>query len=61
MKWGAEGEGDGQLSKPESSIVDSKGNVYIADYGNNRIQKFTNDGKFITKWVSKGTADGQFQ
>jgi NHL repeat len=43
MKWGSEGEGDGQLSKPESSIVDSQGNVYVADYGNDRIQKFTND------------------
>jgi DNA-binding beta-propeller fold protein YncE len=41
--------------------VDSGGNVYIADYGNNRIQRFTNDGKFITKWGTKGTGDGQFQ
>jgi 6-bladed beta-propeller len=24
MKWGSEGKGDGQLSKPESSIVDSE-------------------------------------
>ena len=43
MKWGSEGEGNGQLSKPESSIVDSQGNVYVADYGNDRIHKFTND------------------
>jgi DNA-binding beta-propeller fold protein YncE len=33
----------------------------VADYGNDRIQKFTNEGKFITKWGSKGTAEGQFQ
>src|SRR5262249_7341486 len=25
-----------------------------------RIQKFTNDGTFITKWGSSGTGDGQF-
>ena len=55
---GLRGEGDGQISKPESAIVDSKGNVYIADYGNDRIQKFTNDGAFISKWGTKGFADG---
>jgi hypothetical protein len=31
-KWGGEGENMGQLSKPESSIVDSLGNVNVADY-----------------------------
>ncbi|HZD35464.1 MAG TPA: 6-bladed beta-propeller [Nitrososphaeraceae archaeon] len=61
LEWGSEGKANGQLSKPESSIVDSMGDVYIADYGNNRIQKFTNDGEFIKAWGSKGTADGQFQ
>jgi len=27
---------------------------------NNRVQKFTSNGTFITKWGSHGTADGQF-
>jgi len=27
---------------------------------NRRIQKFSPDGKFIAKWGSKGTGDGQF-
>jgi sugar lactone lactonase YvrE len=27
---------------------------------NRRIQKFTSDGKFITKWGSEGSGDGQF-
>ena len=40
--------------------VDSSGNVYVADSGNNRIQKFDSNGTFITKWGSTGTADGQF-
>ena len=34
--------------------------MYVADYGNNRIQKFDSNGNFITKWGSKGTGDGQF-
>jgi sugar lactone lactonase YvrE len=27
---------------------------------NHRIQKFTSDGEFITKWGSEGNGDGQF-
>jgi len=26
------------------------GSVYVVDYGNNRIQKFTSEGVFINKW-----------
>jgi len=41
--------------------LDSQGNVYIADAGNTRIQKFTNNGVFILKWGSNGGDPGQFQ
>ena len=34
--------------------------MYVVDTLNNRIQKFNSNGTFITKWGSKGTADGQF-
>ena len=41
--------------------VDVKtGNIYVADSGNERIQKFSNTGGFITKWGGLGTANGQF-
>jgi hypothetical protein len=40
--------------------MDSEGNLYIADQFNFRIQKFTSDGTFITKWGSEGEGDGQF-
>ena len=39
--------------------VDSSGNVYVADTGNNRIQKFDDNGKFITKFGSFGSNDGE--
>jgi len=34
--------------------------VYVTDVDNNRVQKFDSNGKFITKWGSPGTDDGQF-
>jgi DNA-binding beta-propeller fold protein YncE len=34
--------------------------VYVADSDNNRIQKFSSDGTFITAWGSEGTGNGQF-
>jgi tripartite motif-containing protein 71 len=51
---------DGQFNEPHGVAVDSSGNVYVSDSGNNRIQKFSSDGTFITKWGSRGSSNGQF-
>jgi DNA-binding beta-propeller fold protein YncE len=59
-KWDSQGIENGQFNQPHSIDVDSLGNVYVADSGNSRVQKFTSDGQFITKWGSEGTKDGQF-
>ena len=39
---GTEGQGAGQFNHPYFAAVDDSGNVYVADYDNNRIQKFVN-------------------
>lgn len=39
-RWGSTGSGDGQFNDPEGVAADGSGNVYVADYINNRIQKF---------------------
>ena len=39
FKWGEEGEGDGEFTLPYGLDVDKEGNVWVADRGNNRIQK----------------------
>jgi DNA-binding beta-propeller fold protein YncE len=46
---------------PQGVAVDTSGNVYVTDEYNDRIQKFSSDGTFITKWGSDGSANGQFE
>ncbi len=58
-QWGSYGTTDGKFSYPSAVVVDSLGNVYVADSGNNRIQKFTSSGDFLTKWGA-GTGTGAF-
>lgn len=49
---GSSGDGgpaiDARLNEPTSVAVDSKGNVYIADNGNNRVRKVSTDGTMST-------------
>lgn len=52
--------GDGQFHEPTAVAVDGAGNVYVADSGNHRIQKFDPNGKFLAKWGRKGTSTAQF-
>ncbi len=40
--------------------TDADGNVYVADQSNQRIQKFTGAGTYLTQWGSNGSGDGQF-
>jgi sugar lactone lactonase YvrE len=58
--WGSQGSNDGQLNGPSLLAVDPDGFVYVADTGNNRVQKFTADGAFLLAWGSPGTGAGQF-
>lgn len=60
FEWGSEGSGDGQFNNPQAIDLDSAGNVYVADKDNQRVQKFSPDGTFITKWGSYGGGPGQF-
>lgn len=39
--WGATGTNPGQMDNPHQFAQDSKGNLFIADAWNNRVQKFT--------------------
>jgi hypothetical protein len=46
QSWGSRGTEPGQFDAPHSLAVDDRGNVYVADPGNKRIQVFDNNGAF---------------
>jgi DNA-binding beta-propeller fold protein YncE len=68
--WGAQGSAPGQFNfiweDPAHNLplggvaVDGEGNVYVADGGNVRIQKFDSEGRFLLQWGSSGADEGQF-
>ena len=49
--WGTLGSAPGQFHEPHSIAVDAKGQVYVADRLNKRIQIFDGDGKFLQQWT----------
>ncbi|MGN6258329.1 MAG: virginiamycin B lyase family protein [Solirubrobacterales bacterium] len=58
--FGSSGSGNGQFGHPADVAIDSKGNLWVADENNNRVQEFSADGDFIKTLGSAGTANGQF-
>jgi DNA-binding beta-propeller fold protein YncE len=49
--WGERGNGPGQFNTPHSIAVDAKGEVYVGDRGNRRIQVFDGDGNFLRQFT----------
>jgi len=45
--WGRFGREAGQFQSPQGVAVDRSGTVYVADWGNHRIQTFTRDGRVL--------------
>jgi DNA-binding beta-propeller fold protein YncE len=63
LKWGSKGSGDGQFggnyAGPSDVMIDSSGNVIVADYANGRIQKFDSLGNFLQKWETRDPDEGK--
>jgi DNA-binding beta-propeller fold protein YncE len=54
------GSGLGQMNAPRDAATDSSGNVYVADYNNNRVAKFSPSGAPLPGWGARGSLAGQF-
>jgi DNA-binding beta-propeller fold protein YncE len=58
---GVSGENAETFNGPTDVAVAPNGDVFVADgHGNNRIVKFSPDGKFIKQWGRKGSNPGEF-
>ena len=57
--WGTKGTAPGQFDGPRGIAVDRQGNVYVSEYGNNRIQKFSASGQLIEVIGRQGALAGQ--
>ncbi len=56
-----EGKQQGQVRAPRGLFVSSKGMIYVADTGNDRVQIFNADGSFNNMFGESGSGDGQFR
>ena len=45
---------------PYGITIDEVGDVYVVDWRNDRVQKFTADGEFIMEFGSSGCDNGEF-
>jgi hypothetical protein len=54
------GKGKGRLDEPRDADTDSHGDIYVADFANDRMAKFGPGGKWLRNWGTKGAANGQF-
>ena len=48
------------FDSPIGVAFDADDNLYVAEEGNDRIQKFRPDGTLVTKWGFSGSGNGQF-
>ena len=58
---GSFGYGNGQLWNAWGIACDPTGNLWIADWYNNRIEEFSSNGGFVTTVGGSGTGTGQFR
>jgi len=47
LAWGKKGTGEGEFNTPHAVRLDSKGNLFVGDRENDRVQVFDQNGKFI--------------
>ena len=59
-QFGSEGSASGEFKKPQGDAVDASGDLWVADGGNDRVEKFGATGQFIASYGSAGKGEDQF-
>lgn len=59
-EWGKIGFRPGQFRTPHALAFDTKGRLFVADRGNNRIQIFNQDGKLLDTYLQFSRVSGLF-
>ncbi|MCM8535625.1 MAG: ATP-binding cassette domain-containing protein [Lentisphaeraceae bacterium] len=61
-RFGSRGDKPGQFYSPVGITLDDQQNIYVCEYGfNDRVQKFTKDGKFLVSFGKSGVKPGDMQ
>jgi len=58
--WGKAGKAPGEFEAPHTFAMDSSGRLFVGDRGNNRIQIFDQDGKFLAEWKQFSRPSGVY-
>jgi DNA-binding beta-propeller fold protein YncE len=63
---GVAGDGTNQFNSPSDVAVANNGDIFVSDShsfdsGNNRIMRFSREGRFIKAWGKTGYAPGEFR
>jgi uncharacterized protein (TIGR03663 family) len=58
---GEPGASPGQFAEPRGLAADGRGNLYVADTKNNRVQVFDTNGSFLRSLGAPGSGDGQLK
>ncbi len=61
FSFGSFGSAEGQFNRPLDVEIDRDGYVFVADSGNNRVQKFTTTGDFVMSFGEEGNGEGQLK
>ncbi len=60
LKWGGQGNNDGQFRGIGGIAVNSNGDVYVTDFQLSQAEKFSGDGVSLLKWGKPGSEINQF-
>jgi hypothetical protein len=58
--FGELGDAPGQFNVPVTVVIDSKGDSFVNEKGNERVQKLDTQGNPILMWGGKGPGQSQF-